>query len=116
MKHILNVLKNEIFIQNKESERLVEKVAASQQAFLADRTNECLYNDWSNQVKELQKRESNLRYLKSAYITMCNACEVEPMSVEDILAEKGAKQTKKSSRDTVKKTVKKDEKPAVKES
>lgn len=88
MKQIINVLKNEIFNQNQESEELVKKVTISQESYLKDRSNEALFNIWSDNVKQLQKVESNMRYLKSAYATICNACEVEPMSVEDIVAEK----------------------------
>ena len=106
MKHVLNVLKNEIFNQNKQTETLVQKVAVSQEAYMADRKNEALFNTWSDQVKELQKRESNMRYLKSAYVTICNACEVEPKSIDEILAEKGARVEKKNSRRQAKNTPK----------
>lgn len=67
MKHILNVLKNEIFNQNKQTDGLVKKITASQEAYLKDRKNEKLFNVWSENVKGLQKVESNQRYLLSAY-------------------------------------------------
>ena len=103
MKHILRVLKNEIFTQSKQTEKLVQKVADSQTAYLADRGNETLYNTWSDRVKELQKKESDMRYLKSAYATICTACEIEPMTVEEIIAEKSARTEKKASKKADKK-------------
>ena len=103
MKHILNVLKNEIFNQNKQTDGLVKKITASQEAYLKDRKNEKLFNAWSENVKGLQKIESNQRFLLSAYATICAACEMEPMTIEEIIAEKNAKATKKASRYPVKK-------------
>lgn len=38
MKHIINVLKNEIFNHNKAINDLVKKVTVSQEAYLKDRT------------------------------------------------------------------------------
>lgn len=95
MKHIVNVLKNEIFNQNNIINDLVKKVEISQSSYLKDRGNEAFFNIWSNNVVELQKAESNIRYLKSAYVTMCNACEIEPMAINEIIAEKENKKTRK---------------------
>lgn len=95
MKHIINVLKNEIFNQEQTVNDLVKKVTISQDAYLKDRSNEAFFNIWSDRVKELQKTESNLRYLRSAYVTMCNACEVEPLTNEEIIAEKSNKKARK---------------------
>ena len=103
MKHILNVLKNEIFNQNNQTDGLVKKITASQEAYLKDRKNEKLFNVWSENVKGLQKVESNQRYLLSTYATICAACETEPMTIEEIIAEKSAKATKKASRYPAKK-------------
>lgn len=99
MKHILNVLKNEIFNQNQTLNELVKKVSISQESYFNDRSNESLFNIWSSQVKELQKTESNLRYLKSAYATICKACEIEPLENEEIVAEKIAKINKRKPRE-----------------
>lgn len=98
MKHIINILKNEIFKQFSSIDGLVKKVAISQESYLKDRSNESLFNIWSENVKDLQKTESNVRYLRSAYATICNACEVEPLSVEEIVAEKTARTAKKAAR------------------
>lgn len=110
MKHIMNVLKNEIFNQHSLVEGLVKKVAISQESYLKERSNESLFNIWSENVKDLQKTESNIRYLRSAYATICNACEVEPMSVDEIMAEKKVRETKKAERKARKAEVKKNEK------
>ena len=110
MKHILNVLKNEIFNHNKAINDLVKKVTVSQEAYLKDRTNESLFNSWSETVKDLQKYESDMRYLRSAYATICTACEIEPMSVEDIVGKRTARDSKKAERKERKVAVKKDEK------
>lgn len=91
MKHIINVLKNEIFNQNNEIANLIKKVTISQDSYLKNRNNEAMFNIWSDNVKQLQKVESNLRYLRSAYVTMCNACEVEPQTNDEIIAEKTAR-------------------------
>ena len=107
MKHIMNVLKNEIFNQHSLVEGLVKKVAISQESYLKERSNESLFNIWSENVKDLQKTESNIRYLRSAYATICNACEVEPMTVDEIMAEKKVRETKKAER--------KEKKAAIKE-
>ena len=107
MKHIMNVLKNEIFKQHSSINGLVKKVAVSQESYLKNRSNEALFNIWSENVKDLQKVESNVRYLRSAYATICNACEVEPLSVEEILAEKDARVAKKAA--------KKDKQPKAKD-
>lgn len=107
MKHIMNVLKNEIFNQHSLVEGLVKKVAISQESYLKERSNEALFNIWSESVKDLQKTESNIRYLRSAYATICNACEVEPMTVDEIMAEKKVRETKKAER--------KEKKAAIKE-
>ena len=106
MKHIMNILKNEIFNLNNQIEDLVKKVTVSQESYLNDRSNEALYNRWSENVKDLQKAESDMRYLRSAYSTICNACEVEPMSVEEIIKLKDEKAAKKAER--------KERKPVVK--
>jgi hypothetical protein len=98
MKHIISILKNEIFKQFSSIDGLVKKVAISQESYLKDRSNESLFNIWSENVKDLQKTESNVRYLHSAYATICNACEVEPLSVEEILAEETARAAKKAAR------------------
>ncbi len=98
MKHIMNVLKNEIFNQHSLVEGLVKKVAISQESYLNERSNEALFNIWSESVKDLQKTESNIRYLRSAYATICGACEVEPMTIDEIMAEKKVKETKKAER------------------
>lgn len=95
MKHIVNVLKNEIFNQNNLISGLIKKVTISQESYLNDRGNEPLFNIWSENVKELQKVESNLRYLKSAYVTMCNACEIEPQSLDEIVNEKAERKPRK---------------------
>lgn len=96
MKHIVNVLKNEIFNQNNLIDGLIKKVTISQESYLNDRGNEPLFNIWSENVKELQKVESNLRYLKSAYVTMCNACEIEPQSLDEIVNEKAERKPRKA--------------------
>lgn len=95
MKHIVNVLKNEIFNQNNLIDGLIKKVTISQESYLNDRSNEALFNIWSENVQELQKVESNLRYLKSAYVTMCNACEIEPQSLDEIVNEKAERKPRK---------------------
>ena len=82
MKHIMNVLKNKIFNQHSLVEGLVKKVAISQESYLKERSNESLFNIWSENVKDLQKTESNIRYLRSAYATICGACGVEPLTAE----------------------------------
>jgi len=113
MKHIMNVLKNEIFNQHSLVEGLVKKVAISQESYLKERSNEALFNIWSESVKDLQKTESNIRYLRSAYATICNACGVEPMTVDEIMSEKKVRETKKAERKERKERkseVKKDEK------
>ena len=97
MKHIINILKNEIFKQFSSVDDLVKKVAISQESYLKDRSNESLFNIWSENVKDLQKTESNVRYLRSAYATICNACEVEPLTVEEIVAEKTARTAKRAA-------------------
>lgn len=98
MRHILNILKNEIFNYHNTINGLVKKVTVSQDSYLKDRSNEPLFNVWSESVKDLQKAESDLRYLRSAYATICSACETEPMSVEEIIAEKNARAAKKAER------------------
>ena len=91
MKQILNVLKNEIFNQKQSLNDLVNKVAIAQESFMNERSNDALYKIWSDHIKDLQKTESNLRHLRSAYVTMCDACEIEPLSNEEIVAEKNIK-------------------------
>ena len=98
MKHIMNVLKNEIFKLHNTIDGLVKKVTISQESYLNDRSNEALFDIWSERVKEMQKAESDMRHLRSAYATICNACEVEPLSVEDIVAEKDARAAKKAAK------------------
>lgn len=95
MKHILNVLKNEIFFQTKQIDDLVKNVTISQESYLKDRNNEELFNSWSNNVNALQKTEANLKSLRSAYVILCKACDVEAMTNEEIIAEKTAKKAKK---------------------
>lgn len=104
MKHILNVLKNEIFTQNSSIDGLVKKVNISQKSYMSDRGNEMLFKVWSDAVQELQNTEQNLWYLKSAYSTLCSACNVEPMSVEEIVAEKTKKIEKKAAKKSEKDT------------
>lgn len=98
MRNILSMMKTEIFNLYSTIDELVKKVTNSQTSYLKDRGNEALYNQWSENVKDLQKAESNLRYLKTAYATVCEACEVEPMTVEEIVAEKTEKAARKSAR------------------
>ena len=100
MKHILNVLKNEMYSQNVELESLVKKVTISQESYLKDRSNEALFNIWSENITGLQKIEQNLRYLRTAYSTICMACEVEPQTLEEIIAEKSNRKprTKKTAK------------------
>lgn len=107
MKHILNVLKNEIFKHHNTISDLVKKVTVSQESYLNDRSNEAQFNNWSNTVKDLQKSESDMRYLRSAYAT---ACEVEPMTVEEIVSERTARETKKVERKERKAAIKKSDK------
>ena len=110
MKHIMNVLKNEIFNQHSLVEGLVKKVAISQESYLKERSNESLFNIWSENVKDLQKTESNIRYLRSAYATICGACGVEPLTVEEIVSERTARETKKAERKERKSATKKNDK------
>ena len=110
MKHILNVLKNEIFNLHNNINDLVKKVTVSQDLYLNDRSNEAQFNDWSNAVKDLYKSESDMRYLRSAYDTICTACEIEPMTVEEIVSERTAKETKKVERKERKAGIKKNDK------
>ena len=98
MKHILNVLKNEIFNRHNLIDNLVKKVTVSQESYLKNRTNEPLFNMWSDAVKELQKVESDMRYLRSAYATICTACETEPLSIEEIVKERTVKETRREER------------------
>ena len=56
MKHILNVLKNEIFKHHNTISDLVKKVTVSQESYLNDRSNEAQFNNWSNTVKDLQSQ------------------------------------------------------------
>ena len=63
----MNVLKNEIFNLYNTINNLVKKVTASQETYLKDRTNETQFSNWSETVKDLQKAESDMRYLRSAY-------------------------------------------------
>ena len=98
MRNILSMMKTEIFNLYSTIDELVKKVTKSQASYLKDRGNEDLYKQWSENVKDLQKAESNLRYLKTAYATVCEACEVEPMTVEEIVAEKTEKAARKSAR------------------
>ena len=104
MKQIISMLKTEIFTQYSHINDLVKKVTISQESYIKDRSNEALYNTWSEDVQKLQKAESDMRYLRSAYSTLCNACEVEPMSVEEIVADKEAKKAKKESRQSTPKS------------
>ena len=110
MKHILNVLKNEIFKHHNTISDLVKKVTVSQETYLNDRSNEAQFNNWSNTVKDLQKSESDMRYLRSAYAAICTACEVEPMTVEEIVSEITARETKKVERKERKAAIKKSDK------
>ena len=110
MKHILNVLKNEIFNIHNTINDLVKKVTVSQESYLNDRSNDALFNSWSEKVKDLQKAESDMRYLRSAYSTICTACEVEPMTVEEIVGERTARASKKAERKERKAAVKKNDK------
>ena len=110
MKHILNVLKNEIFNLNNTINDLVKKVTVSQESYLKDRSNETLFNNWSEKVKDLQKSETDMRYLRSAYATICTACEIEPMTVEEIVSERTARETKKVERKERKAGIKKNDK------
>lgn len=110
MKHILNVLKNEIFNIHNTINDLVKKVTVSQESYLNDRSNDALFNSWSEKVKDLQKAESDMRYLRSAYSTICTACEVEPMTVEEIVSERTARETKKVERKERKAAIKKSDK------
>ena len=103
MRNILSMMKTEIFNLYSTIDELVKKVTNSQASYLKERGNEALYNQWSENVKDLQKAESNLRYLKTAYATVCEACEVEPMTVEEIVAEKTEKAARKSARKTTQK-------------
>ncbi len=108
MKYIMNVLKNEIFNNHNSINDLIKKVTVSQEAYLKDRSDEALFNNWSEKVKDLQKHESDMRYLRSAYVTICSACEVEPMTVEEIVNERTAKESKKAERKERKVLAKKD--------
>lgn len=110
MKHILNVLKNEIFNRHNLIDSLVKKVTVTQESYLKNRTSEPLFNTWSEAVKEMQKAESDMRYLRSAYATICTACETEPMTVEEIVGERTARETKKAERRVRKAEVKKNAK------
>lgn len=98
MKHIINFLKTEIYKQFSNIDGLVKKVTISQESFLKERSNEALFNIWSENVKNLNTVESNLHTLHSAYATICSGCGIEPMSVEDIVAEKNSKAEKKALR------------------
>ncbi len=95
MKHIMNVLKNEIFNQNTNLESLIKKVTVSQESYLKDRSNDGLFSIWSEAVKELQKTESNLRSLRNAYSIICKACDVEPKTISEIVAEKSQRKERK---------------------
>ena len=96
MKHILNALKNEIFKHDQSLNDLVKRVTIAQESYLNDRSNEAFFTIWSDRVKELQKTESNLRHLRSAYVTLCDACEIQPLSNDEIVAEKSVKKNRKS--------------------
>lgn len=95
MKHIANVLKSEIFNQNSIITDLIKKVTVSQDSYLKDRNNEAFFNIWLQNVKELQQAEANIRALKSAYVTICKACGIEPQTVNEIIAEKSEKKARK---------------------
>ena len=110
MKYIMNVLKNEIFNNHNSINDLIKKVTVSQEAYLKDRSDEALFDNWSEKVKDLQKSESDMRYLRSAYATICTACEVEPMTVEEIVSERTARETKKVERKERKAAIKKSDK------
>lgn len=105
MKHIINVIKNEIFNQHNDIEGLVKKVEISQQSYMADRGNEALFKLWSENMQELQKTEQNFLALKSAYSTLCNSCNIEPKTVEEIVAEKTTRKEKKQSKKNTEKHV-----------
>ena len=109
MKHIMNVLKNEIFKLHSVMSGLVKKVTISQESYLNNRSNEALFNIWSENVKNLQKAESDMRYLRSAYSTICSACEVDPLSVEEIVAERDARAAKKAAKKEKQPKVKKNQ-------
>ncbi len=95
MKNIINVLKNEIFNQTNSMESLIKKVTVAQESYLKDRSNDGLFSIWSEAVTEMQKTESNLRALRNAYSIICKACEVEPKTIEEIIAEKSQRKERK---------------------
>ena len=91
MKNIISMLRSEIYSQFLGIDNLVKAVTVSQDSYLKDRTNKSFFNIWSENVKKLQKAESDIHYMHSAYVTLCEGCGIEPMSVEDIVAEKKIK-------------------------
>jgi len=110
MKHILSAVKAQLVERLTNTENLVKKVTIAQEAYRGDTSNEFLFNNWMNAMEELSKNEQVIRHLKSAYRSMCSACEVEEQTVEDILQEAVAKQAKKAARKPrVKKSDKKEE-------
>lgn len=98
MKHILSSIKKELVNSFNLSESLAKKVSVAQEAYFKDKNNEFLFKNWLSSMEELSKNEQASRHLKSAYKSMCSACEVQEQEIEELLSESADRQAKKAAR------------------
>lgn len=116
MKQIVNILKRELAKQYIAILDQTKRVEVTTSSFTSDPTDQNMFNLWASSVKQLANLQNGFSDMLTAYKSMCQVAGIKESSLNEIVAEKKAKDEKRAERKAAKQEAKKTEakKPEVK--
>lgn len=114
MKQIVNILKRELAKQYIAILDQNQRVEVTTSSFTNDPTDQNMFNLWASSVKQLANLQNGFSDMLTAYKSMCQVAGITEVSLNEIVAEKKAKDEKRAERKAAKaaegkKTIKKTE-------
>lgn len=116
MKQIVNILKRELAKQYVAILDQTKRVEVTTSSFSTDPNDQNMFNLWASSVKQLANLQNGFSDMLTAYKSMCQVAGIPQVSLNDIVAEKKAKDEKRAERKAARQEAKKAEvkKPEVK--
>jgi hypothetical protein len=109
MKQIVNILKRELAKQYVAILDQTKRVEVTTSSFSTDPNDQNMFNLWAGSVKQLANLQNGFSDMLTAYKSMCQVAGIPQVSLNDIVAEKKAKDEKRAERKAAKQEAKKAE-------
>lgn len=109
MKQIVSILKREIAKQYVAILDQTKRVEVTTSSFSTDPNDQNMFNLWAGSVKQLANLQNGFSDMLTAYKSMCQVAGIPQVSLNDIVAEKKAKDEKRAERKAAKQESKKAE-------